>query len=116
MENVRRGTSIAELSPPTKMNSSGCCSASFTAPKPPIEMPTIARFQRPGATGNFILYLRDEILHDIVFVAILRRIGCIGVVRCAPLRHQGLRDIAVAMIALAGTSRPHNQALSWRPA
>src|SRR4051794_5010367 len=53
IENGRLGTSSAGLRAPAKTNRSGCFSESTTAPNPPMEIPTMARFWRPVATGNF---------------------------------------------------------------
>ena len=43
---------MAELNPPTKASNPGWRIASVTAPKPPMETPTMARFERPAAAGN----------------------------------------------------------------
>lgn len=51
-ENGRLGTSIAGLSAPANTNRSGCLSERLTAPKPPIEMPIMARFGLPTAAGH----------------------------------------------------------------
>jgi hypothetical protein len=53
-ENGRLGTSIAGLIPAAKENRSGWLNASFTAPKPPIDTPTIARPDRSRSAGNLL--------------------------------------------------------------
>lgn len=48
----RRVTSNAPPMLPANPYSSGCLSASFTAPYPPIETPATPRWARPVSTGN----------------------------------------------------------------
>src|SRR5687768_13815594 len=45
---------IAPLNEPASENNSGYFSPNFTAPKPPIERPAIARLGRLGIVRNFL--------------------------------------------------------------
>lgn len=66
---------------------SGGRNAHFTAPKPPLDMPTMERRLRDRQPRKLGLNIGDQIAHDRILVALLRSIDGVCVVGRVPFRH-----------------------------